>query len=76
MVDGAQAVPHSAVDVQELDADFYTFSGHKIFGPTGIGVLYGKEYWLEQMPPYHGGGEMIKTVTFEKTTYNELPFKV
>lgn len=75
LVDGAQAVPHAAVDVQELDADFYTFSGHKIFGPTGIGVLYGKEKWLEQMPPYHGGGEMIKTVTFEKTTYNELPHK-
>jgi cysteine desulfurase/selenocysteine lyase len=63
------------VDVQALDADFYTFSGHKMFGPTGIGVLYGKEEWLEQMPPYHGGGEMIKTVTFEKTTYNELPHK-
>jgi len=75
LVDGAQAIPHTQVDVQELDADFYTFSGHKMFGPTGIGVLYGKEEWLEQMPPYHGGGEMIKTVTFEKTTYNELPHK-
>lgn len=75
LVDGAQAIPHSPVDVQALDADFYTFSGHKMFGPTGIGVLYGKEKWLEQMPPYHGGGEMIKTVTFEKTTYNELPHK-
>lgn len=75
MVDGAQAIPHSQVDVQALDADFYTFSGHKMFGPTGIGVLYGKEKWLEHMPPYHGGGEMIKTVTFEKTTYNELPHK-
>lgn len=75
LVDGAQAIPHTQVDVQALDADFYTFSGHKMFGPTGIGVLYGKEKWLEQMPPYHGGGEMIKTVTFEKTTYNELPHK-
>lgn len=75
MVDGAQAIPHTKVDVQALDADFYSFSGHKMFGPTGIGVLYGKEKWLEQMPPYHGGGEMIKTVTFEKTTYNELPHK-
>jgi len=75
LVDGAQAVPHQQVDVQALDADFYVFSGHKMFGPTGIGILYGKEKWLEAMPPYHGGGEMIKTVTFEKTTYNELPFK-
>ena len=75
LIDGAQAIPHMKVDVQELDADFYTFSGHKMFGPTGIGVLYGKEEWLEQMPPYHGGGEMIETVTFEKTTYNELPHK-
>jgi len=75
LVDGAQAIPHSPVDVQELDADFYTFSGHKMFGPTGIGVLYGKQKWLEQMPPYQGGGEMIETVTFEKTTYNELPHK-
>ncbi len=75
LVDGAQAVPHQQVDVQALDADFYVFSGHKMFGPTGIGILYGKEKWLDAMPPYHGGGEMIKTVTFEKTTYNELPFK-
>jgi len=75
LVDGAQATPHMRADVQALDADFYVFSGHKIFGPTGIGLLYGKEAWLEAMPPYHGGGEMIKTVTFEKTTYNELPFK-
>ncbi len=75
LVDGAQAIPHMKVNVQELDADFYTFSGHKMFGPTGIGVLYGKEKWLNAMPPYHGGGEMIKTVSFEKTTYNEIPFK-
>lgn len=75
LVDGAQATPHLKIDVQALDADFYVFSGHKIFGPTGIGILYGKEKWLEAMPPYQGGGEMIKTVTFEKTTYNELPFK-
>ncbi len=75
MVDGAQAAPHLAIDVQLLDADFYCFSGHKVFAPTGIGVLYGKEKWLNAMPPYHGGGEMIKTVTFEKTTYNELPHK-
>lgn len=75
MVDGAQAVPHQAVDVQALDVDFYVFSGHKIFAPTGIGVLYGKEELFEKMPPYHGGGDMIRTVTFEKTTYNDLPFK-
>jgi cysteine desulfurase/selenocysteine lyase len=75
LVDGAQAIPHMKVDVQDLDADFYTFSGHKMFGPTGIGILYGKQEWLEKMPPYHGGGEMIETVTFEKTTYNELPHK-
>ncbi|MEL7123376.1 MAG: cysteine desulfurase [Bacteroidota bacterium] len=75
LVDGAQAVPHMKIDVQALDVDFYVFSGHKMFGPTGIGILYGKEKWLNAMPPYHGGGEMIKTVTFEKTTYNELPFK-
>ncbi|MBP1675582.1 MAG: cysteine desulfurase, SufS subfamily [Bacteroidetes bacterium] len=75
LVDGAQAVPHIPVDVVELDADFYVFSGHKIYGPTGIGVLYGKEKWLNAIPPYQGGGEMIATVTFEKTTYNELPFK-
>lgn len=75
LVDGAQAVSHMPVDVQALDADFYVFSGHKMYGPNGIGVLYGKEKWLEQLPPYHGGGEMIATVTFEKTTYAELPFK-
>lgn len=75
MVDGAQSVPHMPVDVQSLDADFYVFSGHKIYGPTGIGVLYGKEEWLDKIPPYQGGGEMIQKVTFEKTTFNELPFK-
>ena len=75
LIDGAQAIPHMEIDVQELDADFYTVSGHKVFGPTGIGILYGKEKWLEAMPPYHGGGEMIKTVTFTKTTYAELPHK-
>ena len=75
LVDGAQAVPHIPVNVQELDADFYVFSAHKIYGPTGIGVLYGKENLLNAIPPYQGGGEMIATVTFEKTTYNELPFK-
>jgi len=74
-VDGAQSVPHIKVNVQELGADFYAFSGHKIYGPTGIGVLYGRKELLEQMPPYQGGGEMIKRVTFEKTTYNELPYK-
>jgi len=74
-VDGAQAVPHLAVDVQKLDADFFTFSGHKMFGPTGIGVLYGKREHLEAMPPYQGGGDMISSVTFEKTTYNEVPYK-
>ncbi len=75
LVDGAQAVPHQAVDVRALDCDFYVFSGHKAYGPTGIGVLYGKERWLERMPPYQGGGDMIKVVTFEKTSYNELPYK-
>lgn len=74
-IDGAQAVAHMPVNVQQLDADFYAFSGHKIFGPTGVGVLYGKEKFLEEMPPYQGGGEMIDKVTFEKTTYNELPYK-
>lgn len=75
LLDGAQAIPHLEIDVQELDVDFYVFSSHKMYGPTGIGVLYGKEKWLEKMPPYRGGGEMIKTVTFEKTEFNELPFK-
>ncbi|MBO0910715.1 MAG: cysteine desulfurase [Acidobacteria bacterium] len=75
LVDGAQAVPHMKVDVEELGADFYTFSGHKMFGPMGIGVLYGKAKILEAMPPYQGGGDMISSVSFEKTTYNKLPFK-
>ena len=75
IIDGAQAVAHIDVDVQQLDCDFYLFSGHKLFGPTGIGVLYGKLDLLNQLPPWQGGGEMIKTVTFEETTYNELPFK-
>lgn len=75
LVDGAQSTPHMRVDVQELDCDFLVFSGHKIYGPTGVGVLYGKRRWLDQMPPYQGGGEMIKTVSFEGTTYNELPYK-
>lgn len=75
LVDGAQSVPHMPVDVQTLDADFYVFSGHKVYGPTGVGVLYGKEEWLDRLPPYQGGGEMIQTVSFEKTTFNELPFK-
>ena len=75
LVDGAQAVPHFAVDVQALDCDFYAFSGHKVYGPTGIGVLYGKAALLNAMPPYQGGGDMISSVTFEKTTYNHLPYK-
>ena len=75
LIDGAQSIPHLLVDVQALDADFYVFSGHKVYGPTGIGVLYGKEDWLDRLPPYQGGGEMIKNVSFEKTTFNELPFK-
>lgn len=75
LVDGAQGVTHTKVDVQDLDCDFYVFSGHKLFAPMGIGVLYGKESWLEKLPPYQFGGEMIKQVSFEKTTYNELPFK-
>lgn len=75
LVDGAQSVPHIKVDVQDLDAEFYVFSGHKIYGPTGIGVLYGKEEWLDRLPPYQGGGEMIASVSFDKTTFNELPFK-
>jgi cysteine desulfurase/selenocysteine lyase len=75
LVDGAQSVPHSQIDVRYLDCDFFAFSGHKVFGPTGIGVLYGKKEFLEKMPPYQGGGDMIKNVTFEKTTYNDLPYK-
>lgn len=74
-IDGAQAVPHMRVDVRRLDCDFYVFSSHKMYGPTGIGAVYGKAKWLEQMPPYQGGGDMIKAVTFEKTTYNDLPYK-
>ena len=75
LVDGAQSVPPMKVDVQDLDADFFAFSGHKVYGPTGVGVLYGKEEWLDKLPPYQGGGEMIQSVSFEKTTFNELPFK-
>jgi cysteine desulfurase/selenocysteine lyase len=75
LIDGAQAVPHMKVDVRELDADFYTFSAHKMFGPTGVGILYGKTKLLDAMPPYQGGGDMIKSVTFEKTIYNDLPYK-
>lgn len=75
LVDGAQALPHFRVDVKDLDADFYVFSGHKLYAPTGVGVLYGKQHLLESMPPWQGGGEMIKKVSFEKTTYNQLPFK-
>ena len=75
LVDGCQSLPHMGIDVNELDADFYVFSGHKIYGPTGVGALYGKQALLENMPPYQGGGDMIRSVTFEKTTYNELPHK-
>jgi cysteine desulfurase/selenocysteine lyase len=75
LVDGAQAVQHETIDVRDLDADFYVFSGHKVYGPNGIGVLYGKEKYLYEMPPYQGGGDMVDCVTFEKTTYNQLPFK-
>ena len=75
LLDAAQAIQHIPVDVQELDVDFLAFSGHKMYGPTGIGILFGKEKWLNQLPPYQGGGEMIKTVTLQKTTYNDLPFK-
>lgn len=75
LVDGAQSTPHFAVNVTDMDCDFFAFSGHKAYGPTGIGVLYGKERWLDSIPPYMGGGEMIKTVSFEKTTYNDLPYK-
>ena len=76
LIDGAQSIPHTKVDVQELDCDFYVFSGHKMCGPTGVGILYGKEDILNNLPPYQGGGDMIKTVTFEKTTYNSLPHKL
>jgi cysteine desulfurase/selenocysteine lyase len=75
LIDGAQSTPHFAVNVGQLDCDFFAFSGHKTYGPTGIGVLYGKEKWLDKMPPYMGGGDMIKTVSFEKTTFNDLPYK-
>ncbi|GEQ98727.1 hypothetical protein JCM17844_23640 [Iodidimonas gelatinilytica] len=75
LVDGCQAAPHRPLDMQDLDADFYVFSGHKVYGPTGIGVLYGKRVLLEAMPPWQGGGDMISTVTFEKTTWNDLPYK-
>ena len=75
LIDGAQAASHLPIDVQTLDCDFYCFSGHKMYAPMGVGVMYGKEQWLNEMPPYQGGGEMIKTVTFARTTYNELPFK-
>jgi cysteine desulfurase/selenocysteine lyase len=75
LIDGAQAVAHRPVDVQALDADFYAFSGHKIYAPAGIGVLYGRENWLERLPPYQGGGEMIASVSFDKTSFNELPWK-
>ena len=75
LIDGAQSTPHVPIDVQELDCDFFAFSGHKIYGPTGIGVLYGKEDWLDRIPPYMGGGEMIKTVSFGRTTFNDLPYK-
>ena len=75
LIDGAQSVPHMPVSVRALDADFYCFSGHKVYGPTGIGVLYGKREWLDRLPPYQGGGEMIGTVSFEKTTFNAIPYK-
>jgi len=75
LIDGAQAAPHLRIDVRALDCDFYAFSSHKTFGPTGIGALYGKAEWLERMPPYQGGGDMIKSVTFEGTVYNDLPYK-
>ena len=75
LVDGAQSTPHFRVDVQDIDCEFFVFSGHKMYGPTGIGVLYGKESWLDRLPPYQGGGEMIESVTFENTVFEKLPFK-
>jgi cysteine desulfurase/selenocysteine lyase len=75
LIDGAQGIQHGEVDMKSMDCDFYVFSGHKIYGPTGIGILYGKEKWLSELPPFQGGGDMVDKVTFEKTTYNELPFK-
>ncbi len=75
LLDGAQAVPHARVDMRELDCDFYAFSSHKLYGPTGIGVLYGREQLLSEMPPWQGGGDMIRSVTFERSTYNDLPWK-
>jgi len=75
LIDGAQGIQHGIVDVKAMDCDFYVFSGHKIYGPTGIGIIYGKEKWLSELPPFQGGGDMVDKVTFEKTTYNELPFK-
>jgi cysteine desulfurase/selenocysteine lyase len=75
MIDGAQGIQHGIVDIKAIDCDFYVFSGHKIYGPNGIGILYGKEKWLVELPPFQGGGDMVDKVTFEKTTYNELPFK-
>ena len=75
LIDGAQSAPHMKIDVQELGCDFFAFSGHKMYGPTGIGVLYGKEQWLEKLPPYQGGGEMIDKVSWERTTFERLPFK-
>jgi cysteine desulfurase/selenocysteine lyase len=75
MIDGAQSTPHFTVDMQDLDCDFFVFSGHKIYGPTGVGVLYGKEAWLDKLPPYQGGGEMIENVSFEKTTFERPPLK-
>ncbi|MFW5886169.1 MAG: aminotransferase class V-fold PLP-dependent enzyme, partial [Bacteroidota bacterium] len=75
LIDGAQAIQHQVVDVQDINCDFYVFSGHKVYGPTGIGVLFGKTHWLTEMGPYQGGGDMVDCVSFERTTYNELPFK-
>jgi cysteine desulfurase/selenocysteine lyase len=75
LIDGAQGIQHGITDVQAMNADFYVFSGHKIYGPTGIGILYGKKKWMEELSPFQGGGDMVDKVTFEKTTYNELPFK-